>query len=125
MTLRARLAPRGDFESSTQKEGLSWNCLRRSCASSCRRCTRRRTEADPIGFVKFFTPDSNWTWYATEGSEEDGDFVFFGYVCGFENEFGYFRLSELQEARGPLGLAIERDLYFEPTPLSKLRQDRC
>ena len=81
--------------------------------------------ADPIGHIKFFTPDSNWTWYATEGSEEDGDFVFFGYVCGFENELGYFRLSELQAARGPLGLAIERDLYFEPTPLSKLRQDRC
>jgi hypothetical protein len=67
--------------------------------------------------------DSNWTWYATEGSEEDGDFVFFGYVCGFENEFGYFRLSELQAARGPLGLPIERDLYFKPAPLSKLQQD--
>jgi hypothetical protein len=79
--------------------------------------------ADPIGHIKFFTPDSNWTWYATEGSEEDGDFVFFGYVCGFENEFGYFRLSELQAARGPLGLPIERDLYFEPTRLSKLQQD--
>jgi Protein of unknown function (DUF2958) len=81
--------------------------------------------ADPIGHIKFFTPDSDWTWYVMEGSEQDGDFVFFGYVCGFENEFGYFRLSELQESRGPLGLAIERDLYFEPTPLSKLRQDRC
>ena len=81
--------------------------------------------ADPIGYIKFFTPDSNWTWYATEGSEEDVDFVFFGYVCGFENELGYFRLSELQTARGPLGLPVERDLDFEPTPLSRLQQDRC
>jgi hypothetical protein len=24
---------------------------------------------DPIVWVKFFTPWSNWTWYATEGSE--------------------------------------------------------
>jgi len=40
-----------------------------------------------------------------------------------QNEFGDFRLSELQAARGPLGLPIERDLYFEPTPLSKLQQD--
>jgi hypothetical protein len=24
--------------------------------------------ADPVGFIKFFTPDSHWTWYATEGS---------------------------------------------------------
>ena len=45
-----------------------------------------------------------------------------GYVCGSENESGYFRLSELEAARGPLGLAIERDLYFEPTPGSKLQQ---
>jgi hypothetical protein len=62
--------------------------------------------------VKFFTPDSNWTWYATEF---DGEDTFFGYVQGFENEWGYFTLHELQEARGPLGLPIERDIYFEPT----------
>jgi hypothetical protein len=29
--------------------------------------------------VKFFTPDSNWTWYA---SEFDGEDVFFGLVIG-------------------------------------------
>ena len=27
---------------------------------------------DPIVHLKFFTPDSNWTWYVTEG-EPDGD----------------------------------------------------
>jgi len=26
---------------------------------------------DPIVYLKLFTPDSNWTWYVTEGSEED------------------------------------------------------
>jgi hypothetical protein len=76
---------------------------------------------DPIAYLKFLTPDSNWTWYVTEGSEQDGDFVFFGYVCGFANELGYFCLSELGAVRGPGGLPIERDLYFEPTPLSHLR----
>ncbi|YAF99172.1 MAG: DUF2958 domain-containing protein (plasmid) [Nodularia sp. CChRGM 3473] len=35
---------------------------------------------------------------------------------------GYFSLSELQEYR-ELGIGIERDLYFEPTPLSKLRRN--
>ena len=74
----------------------------------------------PVAIVKFFTPDSNWTWYATEGSQEGEDFIFFGYVCGLENEWGYFSLSELQSARGPLGLPIERDLYFQPTPMSKI-----
>jgi hypothetical protein len=29
-------------------------------------------------------------------------------------------LSELESARGALGLAIERDLYFEPKPFSEL-----
>ena len=37
---------------------------------------------DPIVHTKFFTPDSNWTWYVTEGETEEDDFRFFGYVCG-------------------------------------------
>jgi len=69
--------------------------------------------------VKYFTPDSNWTWYA---SEFDGDDVFFGLVIGFEMELGYFSLTELQQARGPLGLAIERDLYFDPQSLAALQE---
>jgi hypothetical protein len=75
---------------------------------------------DPVAQVKFFTPDSSWTWYATEGSEQDDDFLFFGYVIGLESEWGYFVLSELQAAKGPLGLPIERDLYFKPMPISRL-----
>ena len=76
-------------------------------------------EADPMVYAKFFTPDSNWTWYATEGSPEgDNDFRFFGVVQGLETEFGYFLLSELESARGPLGLPIERDLYFKPGRLT-------
>jgi hypothetical protein len=45
---------------------------------------------DALAVVKFFTPDS------------------------------YFRLSELQTVRGTLGLPVERDKYFEPTPLHEL-----
>lgn len=59
--------------------------------------------------VKYFTPTSNWTWYATEF---DGEDLFFGLVDGHDKEIGYFSLSELEAVRGPLGLAIERDLYF-------------
>ena len=76
--------------------------------------------ADPIVHVKYFTPDSGWTWYATEGSLEGDDFVFFGYVIGLESEWGYFALSELGAARGPLGLPIERDLHFHPAPISEV-----
>ncbi len=59
--------------------------------------------------VKFFTPTSNWTWYATEF---DGEDLFYGLVDGFEKEFGYFSLSELESVHGPYGVGIERDQYF-------------
>lgn len=75
---------------------------------------------DPIVHVKFFTPDSNWTWYATEGSPEKDDYIFFGYVIGFAREWGYFSLADLESACGPLGLPIERDLYFKPGPFSQV-----
>jgi len=75
---------------------------------------------DPIVHVKFFTPDSNWTWFVTEGSSEGEDFVFFGYVYGLEEEWGYFTLNELTGARGPKGLEIERDLQFEPGPWTEV-----
>jgi hypothetical protein len=70
-----------------------------------------------IAYIKFFTPDSNWAWYA---SEFDGEDTFFGLVDGFEKELGYFSLSELEGIRGPLGLKVERDLYFKPTILEEL-----
>jgi len=62
--------------------------------------------------AKYFTPDSNWTWYVLEAERQGDDWYFYGYVEGFESEYGPFLLSDLQSARGPLGLAIERDLYF-------------
>ncbi len=70
-----------------------------------------------IVHVKFFTPDSSWTWYVTQF---DGEDIFFGLVDGFEKELGYFSLCELQSVRGPLGLPIERDLYWTPKPLETI-----
>jgi Protein of unknown function (DUF2958) len=72
---------------------------------------------DALAIVKFFTPDAGWTWYA---SEFDGDDLFFGLAVGFEPELGNFRLSELQSIRGRLGLPVERDRFFKPTPLREL-----
>lgn len=72
---------------------------------------------DAIAFAKFFLPDSNWTWYATEF---DGIDTFFGIVDGLVKELGYFSLSELESIRGPLGLKVERDMYFVPVTLEKL-----
>ena len=73
-------------------------------------------QTDPTVQVKFFCPWNHWTWYAYE---YDGEDIFFGYVKGDFNEFGTFSLSELESIRGPLGLGIERDLYWKPRPLSQ------
>ena len=72
---------------------------------------------DAIARVKLFTPDSSWTWYA---SEFDGADTFFGLVDGIMLEYGYFSLAELTSIRGPLGLPIERDRFFTPAPLKEL-----
>ena len=50
------------------------------------------------------------------------DDTFFGLVAGHEIELGYFSLCELEEAKGPLGLPIERDLYFKPKTLKELKE---
>ena len=71
-----------------------------------------------VVYVKFFTPWSNWTWYATEYDPDKR--MFFGLVDGQERELGYFSLDELESAKGPFGLLIERDMYFNPTLLGDL-----
>lgn len=82
-----------------------------------------------IAYVKFFTPDAQWTWYATEGEpvkDDSGaeiDFQFFGLVDGLEKELGYFMLSELEQVRGQMGLPIERDLYWQPKTLQEIAPD--
>src|SRR5882762_10518597 len=72
----------------------------------------QEAEDDPTVYAKFFLPGTGWTWYVTEGSPQEQEFLFFGFVVGLESEFGYFLLSELEEVRGPLGLKVERDLTF-------------
>ena len=72
---------------------------------------------DAIVYLKMFCPDSDWTFFATEF---DGKDMFFGLVDGFEKELGYFSLKELQSVKGPLGLPIERDLYWKPKTLKEI-----
>ena len=76
-----------------------------------------QNQSNPMLQVKFFTPWTSWTWYA---SEFDGEDTFFGLVEGLETEWGYFSLKELESVRGPGGIRIERDLYFDPTPASEI-----
>ena len=74
---------------------------------------------DPTVWCKFFTPDGSWTQYVLEFDVVD---TFCGLVDGFDEELGYFSLIELESVRGKLGLPIERDRYFKPCLLSKVRK---
>jgi len=70
--------------------------------------------ADLYPVVKLFTPDAGATWLLTELDPDDEDLAFGLCDLGLgEPELGYVRLSELTNARGPLRLRVERDLYFE------------
>jgi len=79
-----------------------------------------------IVHLKLFTPDSSFTWYLTEGSPikdasgKEVDFHFFGLVDGHDKELGYVALSELESVRGPMGLPIERDLWWKPKTLEEI-----
>jgi len=73
---------------------------------------------DPLIVVKYFTPWTNWTWYATEFDE--AEWIFFWYVVGQESEWGYFSLEELRSVRSSFGLAIERDLHFVGKHISEV-----
>ena len=76
-------------------------------------------EDDPIVICKFFAPWNSWKWYAIEF---DGKDLFFGYVAGDVPELGYFSLAELQIVKGPMGLVIERDMWFRPCRLSEIKR---
>jgi hypothetical protein len=72
-------------------------------------------DIDPAPVVKLFTPDAQATWLLTELDPEDGDTAFGLCDPGLGMpELGSVRLSELSTIRGPLGLPVERDLYFMP-----------
>lgn len=76
--------------------------------------------SDPIVHVKLFL--DGWTWYITELSIDDD--ICFGYVVSpYENELGYFSLEELKSLRGRLGTWVERDLFFNPTLLSIIKDN--
>jgi hypothetical protein len=62
--------------------------------------------------AKFFNPVGSGTWYLMN-MDEDEDYCW-GIVDWMACEMGSFSMKELESVKLPLGLGIERDLYFEP-----------
>lgn len=80
------------------------------------------TETDnKVVICKFFNPCGAGTWYVTEGEEqEDGDWLFFGFVELLDSEWGYFTLKELESVKLPFGMGIERDTSFTKKLFSEI-----
>lgn len=76
---------------------------------------------DPLLIAKFFNPCGSQTWYTISYDELSN--CCFGYVTGmFEDELGYFSIDELESiVIRPLGVRIERDVYFKPCKLSEIK----
>ena len=94
---------------------------------------------DPMVVAKFFFPAGSATWWIIEGEwkkyplfdadeiqvSEDKEYLMFGLCMLFtpqEAELGYVSLDELASVTGPMGLKVERDMYWEPIPLSKVKE---
>jgi hypothetical protein len=65
-----------------------------------------------VVYGRFFA-SSGVIWYVTEGSQDNDDFVFFGFVVRPDEEWGEFSLSELTDCARS-GVPIERDEHFNP-----------
>jgi len=85
---------------------------------------------NPTAYVKFFDPFGPWTWFVLE---HDGNGLFFGLVYGDDVELGHFSLADLESARGVIKrltvnskqvemshTGIERDKFFNPTPIREV-----
>ena len=84
---------------------------------------RQEDVKDPVVIAKFFNPTGAGTWYATEYDPQSKNF--FGYVSIFgdwNDECGYFSLTELESLKGQFGLGIERDINFTSKPTSQINE---
>ena len=72
---------------------------------------------------KLFNPTGAATWHLSSIDPDDTN-IAFG-LCdlgmGFP-EMGNVDLNELEHFKGPLGIGIERDLHWQPTPGQTLTQ---
>ncbi len=105
----------GDLEASTFQKRPAYRYIRK--ADNVPAIGATREESDPLARIKLFNPTGSWTWYVVEYDPETR--IVFGLVDGSEREAGDFSMAELVELRGQFGLPIERDLYWEPRPLSE------
>jgi len=80
---------------------------------------------DLVAVVKLFRPFSRYAFFVVGGQREaNGDLCLLGFfrspIGPAYDQFDFVLLSDLERAQEPLGLGIERELDFQPSPISKL-----
>ena len=70
--------------------------------------------ADKILLIKYIEPNTLWEWYLIEYDPEQK--LAFGYVIGFEKEWGYFSIEEMEAI--PTIIRVED---FEPIRFEDLK----
>jgi len=79
----------------------------------------QESSKDPIIIAKLFNPVGAATWYLTEYDPQNQ--IAFGYVTGLaHDEWGYVWIPELEDIQLPMGMTIERDIYFSEEVFSKV-----
>lgn len=75
---------------------------------------------EAIAVAKFFLCVGAWSWFILEADLQNN--LAYGVVISGngEAEYAYINLTELQTFRSKLGLTIERDISFSPTPLKDI-----
>ncbi len=72
--------------------------------------------------VKWFNPAGSGTWIGL--AKKPGEPIIYGYTHIHEWELGYFSMDELRQFRDSrFGLGIERDMYWTPIPMRKIREN--
>lgn len=71
--------------------------------------------------IRYYATNSSWQWYLVEYDEDTK--TAFGYVVGYEKEWGYFSLKEFQEINDDETsmIKIKRDTSFIPIRFSDLK----
>lgn len=76
---------------------------------------------DKILQLRYYATNSSWQWFLVEYDENTE--IAFGYVVGYEKEWGYFSLKEFEEINEDESsmIKIKRDTLFKPSRFSDLK----
>lgn len=89
--------------------------LKNGAQANLERAGEANADLTRMPVVKLFTPWGNATWLISEIDPEDTNIAFglcdLGMGCP---ELGSVYLLEIVALKGPLGLSVERDLYWTP-----------